>query len=247
MFVDKRSEHGWAFQMSEQLDFVVSEDSGRGAPWVPVAERLPDAAVLFQPRPLRAVGLFPDVSVLTAEGPVPAGRLAPGQALVTASGGRATLRAVLSTPSDPDAAPPVLIRAGALGPLGPGRDLCLAAGHRIGLYHPEALFRYGSEVVLVEAQDLAHLPGVQRLVPRQRALLHLVLDSYEAIAAAGVLIESFALGDRRIASLPVEAASALFEACPRLRYAGAAASFLPRQVVLDRREAYELFQPLPLI
>lgn len=84
---------------------------------------------------------------------------------------------------------PVVIRAGALGPGMPSRDLQVSPNHRM-------LVRDGrGEEVLVAAKDLVGTPGVSTVDAMGVSYLHLLFDAHEVVLSDGAWSESFQPSD----------------------------------------------------
>ncbi|WP_102226004.1 Hint domain-containing protein [Acidimangrovimonas sediminis] len=112
--------------------------------------------------------------------------LRPGQAICLAGGGTAPVRLVLHSSADAGGNParrPVRLRAGALGPGCPARDLVLSPQHRVWVDDIGAL---------VPARALTCLPRIGPLRAAGRIdYVHIVLARHAVILAEGVPCESF--------------------------------------------------------
>ncbi len=98
---------------------------------------------------------------------------------------------------------PVLIRAGALGPETPERDLTVSSQHRILVGANRQLEGHFDVEVFVPAKSLISLPGI-RHVKGKTAIrwLHFSCDSHEVVRANGCLTESLYLGPMVLRRLP---------------------------------------------
>ncbi len=95
---------------------------------------------------------------------------------------------------------PVLIRAGALGPGLPARDMRVSRQHRMLLTGARADLLFGTDEVLVRAEHLTHLPGIALAAETQVTYLHLLFDRHEVVLSDGTWSESFQPGDRTLAA-----------------------------------------------
>jgi hypothetical protein len=105
---------------------------------------------------------------------------------------------------------PIRIRAGALGPNMPCRDLTVSPQHRMVLRSRIAERMTGTREVLVPAKKLLGLPGVEE-VRRGGTVtyLHLMFDAHEIIFAEAAPTESLLPGPQAIAALGPEAEAEL--------------------------------------
>lgn len=133
--------------------------------------------------------------------------LRPGDLVLTRDHGAQPLRWIglrQAGPGEQLATPalrPVRIRAGALGPGLPARDLLVSRQHRILVRFPQRL-GHGREV-LVPAQILTGQPGITAEPPRSSiTYLHLLFDRHEIVLAEGTPVESLWLGPLALAALP---------------------------------------------
>lgn len=111
---------------------------------------------------------------------------------------------------------PVLIRAGALGPGLPARDMKVSRQHRMLMTGPRAELLFGSDEVLVQAEHLTHLPGVTHATDAGVTYVHLLFDQHEVVLSDGTWSESFQPGDRTLAGMDGAARDELFRLFPAL-------------------------------
>lgn len=87
--------------------------------------------------------------------------------------------------------PPVLIRAGALDEAFPQNDLLVSADHHVLIQSERAQALFGEREVLVPAQFLTKLAGIDQLDARPMTYLHLLFERHEIVMANGTWSESF--------------------------------------------------------
>ncbi len=160
----------------------------------------------------------PGVLIRTEAGPRPVESLRPGDAVWTVDGGMRPLRQVLcrrfgagDLAADP-ALRPVVIRAEALGPGRPSRDLRVSPQHRVLVTGWRSALMAGAEEVLVPARSL--IDGVRVTVDEtaeEVTYLHLVFDRHEIVESEGLLSESYLPGPLTLAGLAPEERSAVPE------------------------------------
>ncbi len=143
----------------------------------------------------------PGTRIATARGAVAVETLSPGDRVITRDNGLQPVRWVgrrdLKT-AELRASPkirPILIRAGALGPNVPERDLRVSPNHRMLLTSAAAHVLFDEPEVLVSAKHLVGLDGVQRVCPNAVSYIHVMFDAHEVILADGAWSESFQPGD----------------------------------------------------
>ncbi|MEQ8293870.1 MAG: Hint domain-containing protein [Roseovarius sp.] len=88
---------------------------------------------------------------------------------------------------------PVTIRAGALGPGQPERDMVVSPGHRMLSTDRDLLRGVGEPEALVEARALTGLPGIGRVVDGPVGYVHLLMEKHEVILAENTWTESLRL------------------------------------------------------
>lgn len=191
-------------------------------------------------------GLAPSALVETAHGPTLARDLKPGDEVMTRDNGLVSVRWVGESMSvydndDPtandEARGPVRVKAGTCGTDPEAGNLVLNAGHRLLVRNPVNELYFGTEEVMAEVGDLAHIDGVD-FVPRSvMRFKHVLLDTHELIRANGIWMESFSpeMWSIRV-GFPTEW-EAITEAVPRLRYENGDANYISPRMSLDKREA----------
>ncbi len=149
----------------------------------------------------------PGTGIATPRGTVAVETLAPGDRVVTRDNGVQTVRWVGRRDlraGELIASPrlrPVLIRAGALGPNLPERDLMVSPNHRMLLSPAAADVLFAEPEVLVPAKHLVGLAGVQRVCPAGVSYVHVMFDAHEVILADGAWSESFQPGDMSLGGI----------------------------------------------
>ena len=163
------------------------------------------------------------VGLLTPSGEKPVEEIAAGDRVVTRDNGTQTVRWVGRDVVSADAMRadpglrPIRIRAGALGPGVPVRDMVVSANHRILLAgsRPELLF--SESEVLVAAKHLVGQPGIERILPKGGgALIHVLFDRHEIVLGDGCWSESFLPGPWSIAGMGAAARGEIFGMFPEL-------------------------------
>lgn len=143
-----------------------------------------------------------------------------GDPVCVKGAGPQPLRALLRTRVDVACAPhlaPVTLRAHALGPGRPARDLTVSPQHRFLIRSARADLMFGTPAVLVAAAHLVNGVTIRQATPAPGAsawpvtYLHLVFDAHHIVWAEGVETESFlpaaALGDDAPPALRAEIAA----------------------------------------
>ena len=134
----------------------------------------------------------------TASGPVPVERLAPGDMAMTRDSGLQPVRWVGSrvlNAAQLARAPelrPIRIRAGALGPDSPDRDLLVSPQHRVLLTGWKAELHFGETEILVPAKSLVNDLGIVVAHDIDRVeYFHVLFDRHEIMTTNAAPTESF--------------------------------------------------------
>lgn len=97
---------------------------------------------------------------------------------------------------------PVRIRAGALGPHSPQRDLLVSPQHRLLIASEIARRMFGSAEVLVAAHHLIGHPGIEVAADlRSIEYVHFAFDQHQLVFADGAVCESLFAGPQALAML----------------------------------------------
>jgi VCBS repeat-containing protein len=170
-----------------------------------------------------AVCFAADTLVETETGLRPIETLAPGDRIRTLDRGPVDLRWIGAMPvstAEMEANPrlaPVRIRAGALGPGLPKRDLRVSRQHRILVCGPQARAAFGTTEALVPAINLVPLPGVTvEGTPRAVVYYHLLFDRHEVVLSEGAPTESLLPTARGLQGLPASARDDVLTRLPHL-------------------------------
>ena len=204
------------FSAGDQITFTQPSWVGQ----VPYSELTGGLAVCF------TAGTMID----TPTGPRDVERLRPGDSVTTRSG-TAQLRwlgvqkmSLARQETDPRLTP-VRIAAGALGPRCPSQDLLVSGQHRILVHSASAQRKTGASCVLVAAQSLIGLPGIDR--PAARATVtyvHFLCDRHEIVFANGAACETMLPGVQALKNLLPDARADVLAVlgCPASELAPAA-------------------------
>lgn len=164
----------------------------------------------------------PGTLIETATGSRPVEQIVAGDRVLTRDNGYRTVRWVGVKRVDgawlasmPKLAP-VLIRAGALGPARPARDMMVSPQHRMLLTGARAEMLFGEREVLVPAIHLVGQPGVSRAAPQEVTYIHLLFDHHEIVLSDGCWSESFQPGACALAGLGSAQQQELYALFPEL-------------------------------
>lgn len=141
----------------------------------------------------------PGTVIGTPEGPRRVETLKAGDLVVTLDHGPQAIRwthaGALSLEEADEEDKPVQIKAGALGPGCPARDLIVSPPHRIFVGAAGQLDGVFAGEAFVPAKSLAGLPGIRHMKGRKDfAWVHFACDRHEVVTANGCLSESLLLG-----------------------------------------------------
>ncbi|WP_236635825.1 Hint domain-containing protein [Paracoccus aminophilus] len=119
---------------------------------------------------------------------------------------------------------PIRIRAGALGANTPQTDLVVSPQHRMLIRSKIALRMFGAQEVLIAAQQLLGIEGVEEATDLAGVTyVHILLDSHQIIHANGAEAESLFTGEQALRSVGPAAMDEILALFPELAETG----FLP--------------------
>lgn len=134
---------------------------------------------------------------------------------------------------------PVLIRQGALGNGMPERDQMVSPNHRMMMCSDLAEALFGEREVLVEAQNLVGMDGIERVNPAQLtqplAYIHMLFDHHEVVLVDGAWSESFQPSDESLRGVGDASRREILALFPEL--AEGAAAYASARRALTREEA----------
>lgn len=134
---------------------------------------------------------------------------------------------------------PIRIRAGALAPGIPARDLTVSPQHRILVRSNIAANMFGEIEILVAAKHLTGLPGIEVIDPPEGVTYwHMLFDGHEVVQSNGAWTESLFTGPQAMESVGEAARREILTLFPQL----AAPDFTPRSArrLLTGREGRKL-------
>ncbi|MBF9060365.1 hypothetical protein HKCCSP123_14370 [Rhodobacterales bacterium HKCCSP123] len=196
--------------------------------------------------------------IRTARGEVPVQDLRLGDMVLTTDHGPQPVRWLAArrlSAADLAAAPhlrPIRIRAGALGPGLPRRDLTVSPQHRILVRSKVAERMFGSPEVLVAARQLLELDGVVVVDDGHGVdYWHFMCDRHEVVLAEGLEAETLFTGPEALKAIPQECRDELFALFPDLRDAPSSdrrpARPLPRGAACRQMVARHIRNGKPLV
>ncbi|MBI1219490.1 MAG: hypothetical protein GC186_13185 [Rhodobacteraceae bacterium] len=190
----------------------------------------------------------PGTLIATRDGLVAVEALVPGDEILTRDHGyrplcwigRQTIAAARLA-AEP-ALQPILIRARALGPDAPARDMMVSRQHRMLIQDIRAELLFGEAEVLVRAAHLVGQPGIEAVVLDEVTYVHLLFAAHEVILADGAWSESFQPGDRTLAGFDDAQRHELYAIFPELALPAATESYAAARLTLKAHEARVLLR-----
>ena len=187
-----------------------------------------DNARFAVPYPPQSAPCFTTGTLIdTALGPRPVEDLRPGDLIRCRDRGWQPLRWIGAARLDParlDLQPalrPIRIRAGALGPGLPERDLTVSPQHRVLIRLVIAARMFGQAENLVAAKHLTALPGIDVLTPPDGITYwHMLFDAHEVVRSNGAWSESLFTGPQAMKSLGPAARLEILSLFPQLSQPG---------------------------
>ncbi|WP_306116889.1 MULTISPECIES: Hint domain-containing protein [unclassified Roseovarius] len=173
---------------------------------------------------IRAITCFtPGTGIATQAGLLPVEKLSVGDRILTRDHGYQPIRWIgkrqvscARFPTTPNSLP-VLIRADALGPGRPERDMIVSPRHRVLTTDRMHISMTGETEVLIEAGALVGQPGVMCVVPHHLTYVHVLFDQHEVILSDNLWSESFHLNRKAADALLHEQHTAIQDVFPELR------------------------------
>ncbi|WP_377505370.1 Hint domain-containing protein [Octadecabacter sp. R77987] len=132
---------------------------------------------------------------------------------------------------------PVLVRAGALGPDLPARDMLLSPNHRLLMTGERANLYFGENEVLSAAKHLTDMDGIDGVETASVSYIHLMFDRHEVILSDGAWSESFQPGDYAMRGIGADQRSEILGLFPELDGVGDTGAFSAARKVLKKHEA----------
>ena len=185
----------------------------------------------------------------TPAGPRPVEALRVGDLVRTRQGGDQPIRWIgrrrMTFTVENAAHKPILIRAGALGPGRPARDLMVSPQHRIAFNGPVVQRLFGSREVLAVAKGLTGLHGIRAMTGKREAqYFSLLLDQHHILVAEGAETESFYPGPTALSLLSPRQRAEVISLFPALAADPRSGYGPPACPVLTRRQTMDLAQAI---
>ncbi|MDO5528273.1 MAG: Hint domain-containing protein [Paracoccus sp. (in: a-proteobacteria)] len=116
---------------------------------------------------------------------------------------------------------PIRIRAGALGPNTPSRDLLVSPQHRVLVRSRIAQRMFGTDEVLVAAKQLCQIDGIDIATELDEVVyVHLLFDRHEVLMSNGAATESLYTGAQALKMVGAAAREEIFAIFPELADGG---------------------------
>ena len=161
--------------------------------------------------------------IKTPNGEVPIEQLEVGDRVMTIDSGYQAIRWIGSKSLDQktldthERLKPIRIRAGALGPNMPERDLLVSPQHRVLIRSVIASKMFGVKEVLIPANKLLMLPGID--IERDAESVeywHMLFDQHQVVWSNGALTESLFTGPEALKAVSPEAAEEIRTLFPQI-------------------------------
>ena len=201
--------------------------------------------------PEQVICFTPSSLIHTPDGQRPAGLLRPGDRVLTADNGVQTIRWAGRSHIGPlqrlrRGLHPVRLRAGALGPGLPDRDLWVSPQHRFCLTGPHLDLNFALPEALVPALALVDAGAARRpIAAAPVTYVHLLFDRHEIIFANGLACESLHPGAQALSALRGPARRDILTLFPGLARGSAGHGATARRC-LRRREAAAIGAIVPV-
>ncbi|MDX5403415.1 MAG: Hint domain-containing protein, partial [Rhodobacterales bacterium] len=185
--------------------------------------------------------------IKTRRGEVPAAQLRIGDMVLTRNHGYQPIRWIgirhldRAELSANPALNPVVIRAGALGPHTPERDLTVSPQHRMLIGGGRAQLWFEEDEVFVPALHLTCVDGVAQIRPDSVTYVHILFDCHQIVSSDGAWSESYQPGDLTLAGMDEEQRAELFAIFPELFDGPPGQRYPAARITLKRHEVPLLF------
>lgn len=173
---------------------------------------------------VRAITCFtPGTRIATKTGLVPVEKITVGDRVLTRDCGFQPVRWVgqrtvgCTNLRSTSHALPVLIRADALGPGQPERDMIVSPRHRLLTTDIVHLDLAGESEALIEAGALVGRPGIMCVLPHELSYIHILFDHHEVVLSDNLWSESFHLSTPTVTALLKDQSTAIEEIFPRIK------------------------------
>ncbi|MEM9436046.1 MAG: Hint domain-containing protein [Pseudomonadota bacterium] len=190
----------------------------------------------------------PGTSIITPRGEVAVETLKPGDKVITRDNGLQEIAwtgARELTAEEMDEAEelrPVLIKAGALGPNLPERDMMVSPQHRVLMANDRTQLYFDEREVLVAAKHLVGIDGVTRASNVNTTYIHFMCAKHEVVLSDGAWTETFQPGDYTLGAMGDAAREEIFKLFPELSTEEGLNDYAAARKSLKRHEASLLMQ-----
>ncbi|MBV7409941.1 Ig-like domain-containing protein [Maritimibacter sp. DP1N21-5] len=135
---------------------------------------------------------------------------------------------------------PVLIKAGALGPNLPERDMMVSPNHRMLVANERTTLYFDEREVLASAKHLVDNEGVMQVDVKSLTYVHFMFEKHEVVLADGTWSESFQPGDHSLKGVGNAQRQELFELFPELETREGIDDYVAARRILKKHEAQML-------
>ena len=112
---------------------------------------------------------------------------------------------------------PILIRAGALGPNLPERDMMVSPQHRVLMTDHAPQLHFEDSEVLVAAKHLVNDRSILQMGAVETTYIHFLFDRHEVVLSDGAWTESFQPGDQNLGEMGDAQRAEIFAIFPELQ------------------------------
>ncbi|MCH2076539.1 MAG: Hint domain-containing protein [Rhodobacteraceae bacterium] len=132
---------------------------------------------------------------------------------------------------------PVMIKAGALGPNLPERDMMVSPQHRVLLANDRTQLYFEEREVLVAAKHLVGMKGITRMGDVDTTYVHFMCEKHEVVLSGGAWTETFQPGDYTLAGMDGAARKEILALFPELATHAGLKDYVSARKALKRHEA----------